>query len=597
MPLKIGAYIRVSTEEQAQVVEGSLDSQKHRLKGYLDIRNHQDAGWGKIIETYIDDGYSAKDTRRPQYQRMMRDIRTGKVNLILVTDLSRLSRNIADFCDLLKDLERFKAKFLSIKEQFDSSTPAGEMMLFNMINLAQFERKQTSERVATNFHSRALRGLKNGGAHILGYDSDPTNPGKLIVNDEEVVWVQKAFEIYLEKGSTRETVKELNRLEVPRKMTNRSDDKFAKKNIWNYSAIKNLLRNRAYIGEREINCENKNEDHSSLKPWQKYQVTKACWQPIVDVTTFNSVQRLLDAAKSLHREKMTGAEHRVFLLSGVVRCGECGSALIGQSAHGKNQVHRYYNHRDSGSGLPITCSVKRYNAEEVEKCILEHLANDAQVAGYLEDIEKALVANGQVSSSGVKKAIQRIKKAIEKTDEEIESVFKFQLQNSLSSNTSQLVVEKLETLSKQKKHHQEALAELLLKEEDLQAPKETVAGIEDRLRSFKKSLPKASPALIKRLIRNMYDVLFLNQGRLEGFYLTANTDHANNHSSQMKKASGVLPEAFSSLFKIPTLQSATATWQSNGPKVAYWSEWWRRWELNPRPNSLSLELLRVCFID
>jgi len=574
MPLKIGAYIRVSTEEQAQVVEGSLDSQKFRIKGYLDIRNNQDAGWGKIVETYIDDGYSAKDTRRPQYQKMMRDIRTGKVNLILVTDLSRLSRSIADFCDLLKDLERFKAKFLSIKEQFDSSTPAGEMMLFNMINLAQFERKQTSERVATNFHSRALRGLKNGGAHILGYDTDPTNPGKLIVNDEEAIWVQKAFEIYLEKGSTRETVAELNGLKVPRKMTARTDDRHAKGNVWTYSAIKNLLRNRAYIGEREINCENKNEDASALKPWQKYQVAKASWQPIIESVTFNSVQRLLDAAKSLHREKMSKAEHRVFILSGVIRCGECGSALIGQSAHGKYQVHRYYNHKDNGSGQPIECSVKRYNAEEVEKTILEHLAKDAQDAGYLDDIEKVLVANGQVSNSGLKKAIQRIEKTIKKTDEEIESIFKFQLQNSLTSNTSQLVAEKLEGLSIQKKRHQETLAELLDKEHELLEPKEAITGIEDRLLSFKKAMPRASAPLLKRLIRNLYDVLFLNEGRLECFYITASSNPASIQSSKMKKASGVLPEAFSSLFKNPILQSSNAEWQFNGPKVAYWSKWW-----------------------
>ena len=82
--------------------------------------------------------------------------------MILVTELSRLSRNIPDFCDLLEDLEDFKGKFLSIKEQFDTSTPAGEMMIYNMINLAQFERKQISERVAINCHSRAMRGLNSG---------------------------------------------------------------------------------------------------------------------------------------------------------------------------------------------------------------------------------------------------------------------------------------------------------------------------------------------------------------------------------------------------------------------------------------------------
>ena len=159
MQHKIGIYVRVSTEEQSQIADGSLESQQHRVRSFVEVKNLQEKNWGKIVETYIDDGYSAKNTNRPAYQRMLKDIRSGRISLILITDLSRLSRSISDFCVLLKDLEKYKAKFLSIKEQFDTSTPAGEMMIFNMINLAQFERRQTSERISLNFHSRAMRGL------------------------------------------------------------------------------------------------------------------------------------------------------------------------------------------------------------------------------------------------------------------------------------------------------------------------------------------------------------------------------------------------------------------------------------------------------
>src|ERR1700733_13747230 len=91
-------YKRVSTEERAQIIEGSLDSQEHRLRQFVEFKNAQQPGWGGVVEVYSDEGLSAKDTRRPAFQRMMRDIRKGRVNLILVTDLSRLSRNILDFC-------------------------------------------------------------------------------------------------------------------------------------------------------------------------------------------------------------------------------------------------------------------------------------------------------------------------------------------------------------------------------------------------------------------------------------------------------------------------------------------------------------------
>ena len=116
MQHKIGIYVRVSTEEQAQVADGSIESQQHRIKSFIDIKIHQDKTWGKVIETYIDDGYSAGSTNRPAYQRMIRDLKTAKITLILVADLSRLSRNLADFCDFYKEMEKYKTNFLSIKE-------------------------------------------------------------------------------------------------------------------------------------------------------------------------------------------------------------------------------------------------------------------------------------------------------------------------------------------------------------------------------------------------------------------------------------------------------------------------------------------------
>jgi site-specific DNA recombinase len=116
---------------------------------------------------------------------MLDDIRSGRINLILVTEISRLSRNNFDFSSLIRELDQCRAKLLSVKEQFDTSTPAGEMMVNFMVTLAQFERKQTSERVKLNFHSRALHGLRNGSRIILGYDPVEGSPGKYAVNEEK----------------------------------------------------------------------------------------------------------------------------------------------------------------------------------------------------------------------------------------------------------------------------------------------------------------------------------------------------------------------------------------------------------------------------
>ena len=292
----------MSTEEQAQVIEGSLDSQKHRLNSFIDIKNLQDPNWGKAVEIYSDEGLSGKNTKRPAFQRMMKDIRAGKINLILVTDLSRLSRNILDFCILLEDLKKVSAKFLSLKEQFDTSTPAGEMMVFNMINLAQFERKQTSERVAMNFHARALRGFRNGGAVILGFDIDPNPPGKYIINEVEAYQIRRIFEIYREECSLSRTIIKLEDEGIKPKTRASRNDCHNLAGRWTMDSLLNILKNYSYAGLREVNVKNKNKDQEYLRPYERYQVTKAAWDGIIDEKVFFAIKEIRD--ENLKKERM-----------------------------------------------------------------------------------------------------------------------------------------------------------------------------------------------------------------------------------------------------------------------------------------------------
>ena len=565
---KIGIYCRVSTDEQAQVVEGSLSSQKSRIESYIGYRNEQDRNWGRVVACYVDDGYSAKDTNRPEYQKMMRDVRQGRIDLIVAADLSRLSRSISDFCALLQELEECRAKFLSVKEQFDTSTAAGELNMFNMINFAQFERKQTSERVSQNFNERAKKGLKSGGAYPLGYKPNPDNPGVPAMDEEEAVWVRRAFEIYLETGSTRVTVERLNELPHPRGCSKESG------RFWTYDTLKTMLRNRGYIGEREVNAKYKNEDPSFLKPWQRYEIKKAAWAPIVDGKTFNAVQVLLDDAQKLHRQRTAKASARIFLLSGVIRCGECGRALIGQSAGGAQRVHRYYSHKDSGSGERTSCSVVRYNADEVEKVILEHLADDAIEAGYLEDVATALKANGGLTNAGLSKAIDRVEQEIAATDRELENLMKFEVAAALTSGTSKVLAERMETLSLQKRTLSETLADLMDKEKRAVDAGKSIQDIEARILEFKRKSRHGNPMVLKRLLRGLYDVIYIAEGRLQGFYRPVRTSRSFDPRPGNQVASGNSPEATSSILKKLGIDLPLAGWQESGLKVAYWGNWW-----------------------
>lgn len=340
--LKVGAYLRVSTDEQASLVDGSLDNQRFRSNAFVEAKNVQERGWGKIVEFYVDDGYSAKDTRRPAFQRMMSDLRKGKINLILVTDLSRLSRNIRDFCEILEILQDHESSFLSIKEQFDTSTPAGKMMLYNLINLAQFEREQTAERVSLGCHARAMRGLLNGGPEILGYDKTPEKRNTYIVNEVEAEQVRTIFNTFLECGTINRTIAKLEELGIRPKIRKNRKNRLVDRGNWTHQSLGCLLQNFSYIGMLEVNRRYKGTKSHILKPCQQYQIVRASWPAIVPKPLFEAVQKVLEDNKKSERARLQSATQRVFLLSGILRCSECGKPLVGQSAHGNTHIHRYY---------------------------------------------------------------------------------------------------------------------------------------------------------------------------------------------------------------------------------------------------------------
>ncbi len=190
--------------------EGSLVSHPQRIKNFINMKNNTEKNWGKVIETYTDKDYSGKNLNRPAFQKMCRDIVLGKVNAVIVTELSRLSRSVKDFCQFWDFLKEHKVKFFSLKENFDTSTAMGELMVIQAISFAQFERQTTVERIKHGVHARAERGLSNGGQRMLGYDLHPEKKCHLKVNEEEKPIVQMIFKKLLELGSIFKVLNFLN---------------------------------------------------------------------------------------------------------------------------------------------------------------------------------------------------------------------------------------------------------------------------------------------------------------------------------------------------------------------------------------------------
>lgn len=250
---RVGIYIRVSTEEQARIQDGSLVSQKNRLMEYVEFQNKRESNWGTLVDVYCDEGKSAKNMKgRPEFLRMLGDVKAGRINLIIATELSRLNRNIKDFCDVWDLLKDHNASFVTLRGNFDTTTASGEMMVFNLVNYAQYERKQTSERISANWFSRSKRGLWNGGTIPLGYDHNPKNKAELVINEEEAKTVRKIFETFLEQETVRKTQAAITELGIRNKSyTNKHGVEKGGK-PFSVDTLQSLLTNKAYIGLKEL---------------------------------------------------------------------------------------------------------------------------------------------------------------------------------------------------------------------------------------------------------------------------------------------------------------------------------------------------------
>ena len=128
-PRKIGLYIRVSTEEQAENPEGSIKNQEERLHQMIEMKN-MESNFGEVVEVFIDRAKSGKDTNRPELQRMLNFIRAKKIDMIAVSELSRVSRSIKDFSEIWELMRAHDCGFMSLRENFDTSNAAGEMVIY-----------------------------------------------------------------------------------------------------------------------------------------------------------------------------------------------------------------------------------------------------------------------------------------------------------------------------------------------------------------------------------------------------------------------------------------------------------------------------------
>lgn len=378
---KCAIYTRVSSVNQAMVQEGSLKNQEEALRRYVEMKDMASSNNWKVINVYSDEGISGKDTKRPMFQQMLEDIKRERINTVICTALSRISRSTRDLLDLVEWFHKHQVDFICLKEQFDTTTPQGKMFLTIMAALNQFEREQTSERTRFNMLARSRRGLWQGG-YLLGYDLDKERKGYLIPNKEEVKIVNFIFDTYLQEGSVAVAARKTNERGYRSKGYTTSTKRIIESKPFRYSSALNVLNNQAYIGKKEVNKKNKGKDfcrsmkHRKLVEDEKYTICDAVWPGIVNKEKFDRAQKLLAENYQHKNNGAVATKHQYLFNHGALYCHKCGSPMTGRNGHGcKGRVYYYYY------CLNNECREK-VSEPELELC-LQRLVTDVAKSPYI----------------------------------------------------------------------------------------------------------------------------------------------------------------------------------------------------------------------
>jgi DNA invertase Pin-like site-specific DNA recombinase len=354
--VRCAIYTRVSTEHGLDQEFNSLDAQYDAASAYIKSQAH--AGWTLIRSRYDDGGYSGGSTDRPDLQKLLDDIRARKIDVIVVYKVDRLTRSLADFAKLVELFDAHGVSFVSVTQQFNTTTSMGRLTLNVLLSFAQFEREVTSERIRDKIAASKRKGLWVGGNLPLGYE---IKDGKIAVVEEEAELVRSIFRRYLKLGSVNELLRDLRERNIRTKTRLLSTGATRGGIPFGRGALFYLLSNHFYIGEVKY----KNEILPGEQP------------PIMDRALFEAVRQKSLAQWSHRTVVRNKSDH---LLTGLL-FDDAGHRMVPTHATKAGIRYRYYVSTRVLHGEAKTASagsVSRVPAPDIEdivvKFLKEHLA-------------------------------------------------------------------------------------------------------------------------------------------------------------------------------------------------------------------------------
>lgn len=331
-------YCRVSTQEQAEHGH-SIDEQQDRLNKYCAAMNWED------VTPYIDAGFSGASMERPALKKLLKDIRAGYIRNVVVYKLDRLSRSQKDTLYLIEDeFLRNGVDFMSMSENFDTSTPLGRAMIGILAVFAQLEREQIKERIGMGKLARAKLGKYSGSYNDpLGYEY--VN-GALVVNDYEAMQLREMFKLYIEGNSPQRIAEKLN----AKGYRHRYGE-------WSKHRVRGCLGQRLYIGDI------------------KYQgkCYKGVHEPIIDAETYEIAQEIKKKRQKESNSGQAGVPYSY--LGGVLVCGKCGEKYYkrAMNPHRGEKTYHYNFYQCDSRTKGTNCKNKRWRMEQLDEIVFTEI--------------------------------------------------------------------------------------------------------------------------------------------------------------------------------------------------------------------------------
>ena len=458
--MRVALYVRVSTVEQSE--HGySIQEQTERLKKYCEAMD-----W-KSYTIYTDPGYSGADTNRPGLQSMLSDIRSGKIKKVVVYKLDRLSRSQKDTLELIEDeFLKNNCDFISMNENFDTSTPFGRAMVGILAVFAQLEREQIKERMAMGKEARAKEGKWHGGVNPMGYDYID---GNLIVNEYAALQIREIYDRFISGEPLRAIETDLRKREV----------KHNNNGYWNPKQMRRTMSNKLYLGY--------------IKDHDKW--IKGTHEAIIDQETFDKANALL-----LQRHNSFGNTSRTqsTILGGLLFCSRCG-ARYGKCQYNDTQYYACYSRHKKVKAMikDPSCKNKNYKVTELDEIILDQIRQLS-----LEPDKIHEVRNETPDQSPF------IRSEIEKIDSQINKLIDLY---SLDKISPEVLDKKITELTKRK----EALTEEL---ESISNPILPEAEVKELLNNFSEIIEKSNLTELRNIVTTLIDHIDIDGENLNIFW-------------------------------------------------------------------------------